>query len=114
MMLAITELAECRPRITPQMRPGSSNYFSLAQNPTSDVVMKINGRVSPMITFGDGQMQASTISAGGMERAIQEGAGGRDGAIRQGVIGRELYMLGAFAYIVGGGSARSEAIAISM
>eukprot|EP00291_Cryptomonas_curvata_P025390 CAMPEP_0172165236 /NCGR_PEP_ID=MMETSP1050-20130122/8301_1 /TAXON_ID=233186 /ORGANISM="Cryptomonas curvata, Strain CCAP979/52" /LENGTH=415 /DNA_ID=CAMNT_0012835687 /DNA_START=166 /DNA_END=1409 /DNA_ORIENTATION=+ len=38
-------------------RSYSSNYFALAQNPTSDVVMRINGRVSPMVTFGDGQMQ---------------------------------------------------------
>ena len=34
-----------------------SNYFSVAQSPTSNVVMKINGLISPMVTFGDGQMQ---------------------------------------------------------
>ncbi len=32
--------------------------------------MKINGRVSPMVTFGDGQMQVSRLHAEQAERLV--------------------------------------------
>jgi hypothetical protein len=40
-----------------------STYFTPAQSPNGDTVMRINGRESPTVDFGDGTIQVKTYKA---------------------------------------------------